>query len=285
MNSGLPRSKNSSGQVLLIVLLVISVLLIVGLSVVSRSVTDIKISQQSQEAARALWVAQSGLENAIKANANIPLTSDVGLSVDYSVDKKSLEGTYFVFPGKVNANEAVTVWLIPHNDETGLIEPPNRAVDYKGPRRISLHWAEVGNKPAIEMALLYKDNSGNFQFKRETFDANASRAANETYFTPADSPGATFPTGETFAYCSRQLIFANNITPYLLRLRLIFNTTPQPLGVKSEDNQAFPKQGNCFFSTATVQESGVVRKLSECRLWQTTPPIFDYLLFSGGSIE
>ncbi|HUW24051.1 MAG TPA: hypothetical protein VMW04_00315 [Patescibacteria group bacterium] len=285
MNSGLPKLKNSEGQVLLIVLLVISVLLIVGLSIVSRSVTDIKISQQSQEAARALWVAQSGLENAIKANADIPLTSDTGLSVDYSVVKRPLEGVDFIFPGKVSANEAVTLWLIPHNEGTGVIEPPVSAAAYQGPRQVSLHWAEGDNKPAIEMTLLYKDSLGNFQFKRGAFDANESRARSETNFTPASRNCSTFSTGETFPYCSGQVVFPANTIPYLLRLRLIFNTTPQPLGVRSEDSGVFPKQGNCFVSTATVQESGVVRKLSECRLWQTTPPIFDYLLFSSNNIE
>ncbi len=282
MNRCLPRSKSSSGQVLLIVLLVISVLLVVGLSMVSRSVTDIKTSQQSQEAARALWVAQSGLESAIKANAEIPLTSNTELSVDYSVDIESLGGADFVFPGKVNANESVTVWLIPHNKDTGLLEPP---ATYEGPRQVSLYWGEGDSKPAIEMTLIYKDASNNFQFMRRTFDADTNRVS-ETNFTPATSPCSTvFSTGETFRYCSGAIAFPTNTIPYLLRLRLIFNTTPQPVGVRSEDGRAFPKQGDCFVSTATVPESGVVRKLSECRLWETTPSIFDYLLFSGSNIE
>lgn len=284
MDSRLPCSKRCEGQVLLIILLVISVLLIVGLSVVSRSVTDVKISQQSQESARALWVAQAGLESAIKANAPLPKTTDEALNVEYSVVQSDVGGNEFVFPDKVNANESITLWLIPHDESTGNLLPPGSAAAYLGPRRVSLYWAEAG-KPALEATLLYKDGSGNFQFKRYAYDSDASRASSQTHFTPASSSCSAI-AGKTLLFCSGSINFPAGVTPYLLRLRLMFSNTPQFIGVKSEEaGRPLPKQGSCFVSTAEVLESGVTRKLSECRLWQTTPPAFDYLLFSGGSLE
>jgi type II secretory pathway pseudopilin PulG len=283
MNSGLPSSKSSSGQVLLIVLLVISVLLVVGLSVVSRSVTDIKISQQSQEAARALWVAQAGLENAIRANAGVSGTNE-SLNVSYDVVQKDVGGNEFVFPDKINANESVTLWLIPHDESTGDLAPPADATTYGGPRRVSLYWAEAG-MPALEATLLYKDALNQFQFKRYTYDPDDSRIPSQTHFAAAVRSSTTIE-GKTLLFNSGQIDFSAGVVPYFLRLRLLFNSTPQFIGAKAEEtDRPFPKQGNCFVSTAEVLESRVTRKLSECRLWQTTPPIFDHLLFSGGDIQ
>ncbi|MBU3957074.1 hypothetical protein KKI19_02265 [Patescibacteria group bacterium] len=45
--------RDSSGQALLIILLVMAVALTIGLSVVSRSITDIRISQEQEQSARA----------------------------------------------------------------------------------------------------------------------------------------------------------------------------------------------------------------------------------------
>jgi Tfp pilus assembly protein PilX len=45
--------KNNSGQTIIIVLLAIAVGLTIGLAVISRSVTSIRISRQEEESARA----------------------------------------------------------------------------------------------------------------------------------------------------------------------------------------------------------------------------------------
>jgi len=286
MDRSLPRLKHCEGQVLLIILLVISVLLVVGLSIVSRSVTDIKISQQSQEAARALWIAQAELEKAIKANASIGTTRDEGLNVEYSVVKSDISGGEFIFPEKTNANESVTLWLVPHSETTGEIVAPATPAEYQArlPRKVSLYWAETG-KPALEATLIYKNAAGNFLFRRYVFDSDFTRADTQTYFTRASIIGCAPIKGKTLSFCSGKIDFPANTIPYLLRLRLLFTATPQFIGAKSEDGKDFPVQGSCFDAMAKVSESGVTRRLSECRLWQTTPPIFDYLLFSGINIE
>jgi len=55
--------KGQRGQVGLVVLLVTVVLLTVGVSVASRSVTELQLSRQEQESTRALNLAESGIEN------------------------------------------------------------------------------------------------------------------------------------------------------------------------------------------------------------------------------
>ncbi|MBU2577208.1 hypothetical protein KKA69_00060, partial [Patescibacteria group bacterium] len=111
------KKEKEKGQAVLILLLAIAVILTVGLSIVSRSITDVKISQQSQESARALWVAQAGLEQAIRSNSSIGSAgSPEELNgVSYYVEKRDLGlSTQYVYPSKVKANEPITVWLVGH---------------------------------------------------------------------------------------------------------------------------------------------------------------------------
>ena len=54
-----------SGQALLVVLLMLGVALTIGISIASRSTTEVEISTTQQEAARALEAAETGIEKAL----------------------------------------------------------------------------------------------------------------------------------------------------------------------------------------------------------------------------
>lgn len=269
MQKVLPRQSSSKeGQVVLIVLLVMSVILVVGLSIASRSVTDIKISQQSQEAARALWVAQAGLEEAMKSNRSIASSEEKKLSgVDYSVTKTGIGGAAeFVFPGNFGPDEPATLWL-----------------DGYAGSSLTFFWGKEippvfsDTTPALEATLIYKAGV-NYLTKRYVYDPYQNRST-KTNFNDVVFGGSCGDTN--FAFNSGAI----NIpaSSYLVRLKLLFNDTAQPIGVRG--NAVLPPQGNCFDSTATVPESGVSRKLRQCQLYSTTPPIFDNVLFSGSNIQ
>lgn len=271
----LPYSRFSfqRGQVILVILLILSVILVVGLAVVSRSVTDVKISQQSQEATRALWVAQAGLEQAIKANAGIGGTLN---EVAYSVAKEDLGGqsNNFVFPGKFSSGDSQTLWLVDHNSDGTINFNP------KGISRLTLFWGQsTSDKTALEATLLYKTSEGKYYFKRYAYAP--SELTSSTYFAQATSPCSLNEV--TFTYCSDNFSLPSGSVPIFLKIKLLFNSFPQPVGVSA--NASLPNQGACYESTATVTESGITRKLQQCQLWETTPPIFDYVLFSGGSLQ
>lgn len=274
MSKQLPYSQK--GQVVLIILLILTVLLTVGLSVASRSVTDIKISQQSQESARALWVAQAGLEQAMKAN--VGTGGDIVLNnVTYKVTAATgLDGgNEFVFPDKVSADDSRTFWLVEH-DASGQINELIKK--YNGPK-LTIYWGDSTNSPALEVTYIYKDNSDNFHNVHYAFDPQTRTPP--TNFSPVGSGGTIL--GVNFPRSGS--ISTSGKTPYLLKIKPMFNSSPVQIGLKVDDSShIFPSQGNCFDSTATVLESNITRKLTECRYWQTTPSIFDYLLFSGGGL-
>lgn len=277
MKKNLPKSFSQSGQVVLVVLLVMAVVLTVGLSIASRSVTDVKISQQSQEAARALWVAQAGLEKAVKANiqSDLPGSFDNN-SVTYNVVRLGLGGGEdYLYPQKVSAGEPATVWLVGHNENTREIDT---SVFFKG--KLTIYWGNPGESatsettPALEATLIYK-NGGNYYQKRYVYDPNVSRRSENGF-------SDDFGGGQGLEFSS-EVINLNSIQePYLLRIKMLYSTTPQALAVKADGS--LPKQGNCYESSAKVVESGVTRKLKQCQLWEVSPAIFDYVLFSGGNL-
>jgi len=281
MISSLPKALTySKGQIVLIVLLVLSVLSVVGLSVVSRSVTDVKISQQSQEAARALWVAQGELEKAMKANIAIgeAQPEEVG-GVKVWVSKSNFGGgSELLFPDSVAANDPVTLWLVEHKNSQEIDETKS----YSG-NQLTFYWGETStcdaSSPALEATLIYKDNSNDFQSKRFTYDCLSTNRSNFS------SPKTNCSLGEqTFAFCSgpEDLNLPANYQPYFVSLRLLFNASPEPVGVKGD--QALPTQGSCFESSAQIPQSGVTRKLRQCQHYSVLPKIFDFTLFSGGNI-
>jgi len=280
MKKYLPKLRFPKGQVILIVLLVISVVLVVGLSVASRSVTDIKISQQSQESARVLWVAQAGLEKAMKANIGLGVTSLGG--VQYSVARTDIGGSpEFVFPEKVAADDVEVLWLVEHDPGTGQIKIP---LSFYDGNSLTFYWGDPGSaeKPALEATLIY-EKAGGYEIKRYTYDPEPGRTPPTSFDGGWTSTGCSCG-GRDFTYCSAAgESWPGGGKPYMVRLRLIFNTSFQSLGVKGD--KSFPNQGTCFESVATVPESKITRRLRECQSWKVLSETFDFVLFSGGGIQ
>lgn len=270
----LPGKKElEKGQAVLVVLLVMSVLLTLGLSVVSRSVTDVKISQQSQESARAFWTAQAGLEKALLAQSDIP--DDTIDGVSYAVTKSALGGgTKFVFPEKIEVGENFVYWLVDHNPDGSI-----GTTFYSG--NLKVYWGNHGDTDtALIVSLIYKDASGHFQSKKFTYDP-VTRIPPTNFTSPP--PGGGVLSGITFAHTTPWITVPLPLNkPYFANIKMIFNTSPQIVGV--ETSAVGPVQGSCYESKATVTVSNIVRNLKECRTWPQTPGIFDYLLFSGEDI-
>lgn len=108
--------KSQSGQIALVVLLVMVVLLTVGLAVVSRSVTDIRISQETEESARAFSAAEAGIEEALKQDLSVWTGGDIpvgDLTAQVSVMKTNS------FETKIEKEETAEVNL---SDYSGDIE-------------------------------------------------------------------------------------------------------------------------------------------------------------------
>jgi hypothetical protein len=284
------RINITSGQTLLIVLLIAAVILTVGLAIASYSITDIKISQQEEASARAFSAAEAGIEESLKAG----LATDVTVGDITAKVTKIVQGNdkNFNFGGLTFASgELTNVWLIGHTPPPEEKFDPNQK--FKG-SKITICWGNANQvgaaiPPALEASLIYKDGA-NYKVIRAGFDPkNVNPQNGRTIgFESVDSSSGT--------NCGN-LAFAKNIdlasgtfampvggaTPYLLRLKLLYNSESQPLAVSADNN--LPNQGKCFDSSATMTDSNITRKIRQCQFYEAPPAIFDYVLFSGSSLK
>jgi hypothetical protein len=281
----------NSGQALLIIILVLAIALTVGLSVVSRTVTDIRISRQEEESARAFSWAEAGIEEALKLDlgSGQSRSQTVG-EVSYTVSAVGQGGgQWFLFSGsKFDQGETQTVWLAEHNDK-GVPDP---ASGMYSDNKIDFYWGNDGedSNTAIEATIFYKE-AGVFKSTKGAFDPVAGRCgATGNGFECAETGQYNVgPEGGQLTFRYRRLNFpipsSGGITLYALRLKPIYNNTAQIMGVASPGGKNFPSQGKCYISSAQVTTSGVSRRVQQCQFYKTPLTIFDYALFSQGSID
>lgn len=266
--------KNNSGQALLIILLIMAVGLTIGLSVISRSIVDIRLSQQQEESARAFSAAEAGLESLL-ATGGAP---EIFEGFTIKTTTQNLGGTTgFVFPEQINKGDTQTVWLVSHKDDGTLDSDFRNFSDFK------FYWGNKGlggssdTDPALEAFIVYKDGN-EYKTRRVAFDPKAGR-----------SGGFASANVGNFSLEGKDFSFQANFGPvpsgnfYALRIKLLYNNEPQILGVEAV-NAELPIQGKCYQSEASSPTTGISRKVQQCQLYKSLPAIFDYVLFSEGDL-
>lgn len=276
----LPDKKSETGQTVLIILLIMAVVLTLGLSAISSSITDIKISQQTEESSRAFYVAESALEEHLYDTLLAQPTGTIG-GIGYQVTETTQiqGGASFLFPFKVDAGESQTVWLVPYDEASGTFDTSPSHL-YSG--NIQICWGNIdtNENPALMISLVYKDGSS-YEIQRYNFDPGNISGGSFTTF----AAGSCAISGENLRFSSPFIEISDGA---LLKLTLLSlkDSTSQSLGiVKDSGSPDIPSQGDCFESTATVPESGITRKIKQCKLWSNLPGVFSWGLFSGGSLE
>lgn len=276
--------RNSSGQALLIILLVMAVALTIGLSVVSRSITDIRISQEQEESARAFSAAEAGLESLLATGEE--LVESVGdFTIDTDIEPQGNSST-FVFPKEIRADNTQTVWLVNHDEDGALGTNFYTGID------IELYWGNEDTAdnqettPALEIIIIYKEG-GDYKTRRAAFDPKSDRAATSD-FTLVNK--GNYSLGEDkFSFKAKfsdddDADFPSGAEIYALRLKLLYNDEAQILGVKAIGDDDLPLQGNCYASTAFSETTGISRKVEQCQFYPSLSGIFDYVLFSESSL-
>ena len=254
------RKVKEHGQAVLIVLLVVAVALGFGLSIISQSVTDVKISKQEQESARAFNAAEAGIEEALKS-----ITVGVGsitvddIEVDYSVSSET------VLSNTVNENESVEVDLT--DADLGLntvtINWVNSGNATENPGTCT---ASSGGAPASLLVAVIDDADNITRYGVNACDLEADNGM--TNISDAgDSPFL------------RQYDVAVDAGDALVRIRPLYNRTSMNIN----GNVDLPVQAYSISSTAqapTLESKAIEVSRTE----PATPSVFDYVLFSGTSI-
>lgn len=295
--------KKESGQILLVVLLILAVSLTIGLSLISRSITDVEISQETEEAARAFSAAEAGIEVSLITglDSGLYIFPETGASYKSKTSGLGAKGE-FAFPGEYAKGDIQSLWLASYNPETGQYvksyDEDTLRVVWGNPDAIT------ANSPALEVSIYYQDTgdaTNPYKVGRFVLDPYASRSPDPSFCNPGEIgnaqcvdvqsfatgresvDGKTFQFGATlniadFKSSSKTLLFA--------RLRFLYSpeTDYHVLGAKAAGDGVFPSQGTIIESVG--QAGASTRKIEVRRLFPAPPSIFDFLLLSGtGDLE
>ncbi|OGM11455.1 hypothetical protein A2Z22_00190 [Candidatus Woesebacteria bacterium RBG_16_34_12] len=298
------------GQALLIILLVLSVVLTVSLSIVSRSVTDIKITSNEEESVRALSAAEAGVEQALKTGVSTGgiVTLPDNSQFEALVTEIVPTNDEFAYPKKLNKGESITFWLVSHDDSGNL----NCIVGepcYTG-NGIDFYWGEPGTAdnldttPAIEVSIYYdsaqtgivNQNFSKINIVRANFDPKSTRLSLND-FTQADIGSFTIG-GKEFKFRG-QVDFTFAETPIInscrqargcvlmAKVRMFYNDQPHSVGIDPQFtlNNHLSAQGINISSTGTSGlNQDITRKINVFQSFAAAPHVFDSTLFSYGDL-
>lgn len=290
--------KNTSGQALLLVLLGMSVILTVALSILSSSVTDIKITTNEQDALRAFSAAEAGIEKALIAGGS---TSGIigGSNFSATFSSGSSSGTGYTYPTNLASGDTATIWLVNHGIDEALVCDATHPC-FTG-RTIKVCWGAPGTPaaasttPAMEASIFYTTNPGdygNLRIARAPYDPNGARIPLNSFSSP---DAGTCSVGQnnfafqktidlsTLGIGAGTYGVANGLQ--MIRIRLLYNTdTPQPIGIDANfaGNTNLPPQAVSIESTGTSGEA--TRKVQVLKNYADLPPIFDGMVFAPSDI-
>ena len=300
----LPRNnlKSQSGQILIIFLLILVIGLAIILSIASRAITDLRVSTTSEESSRAYFAAEAGVEEALKriSTEGVAVTGgsiDLGQSeVNYSVDTVSLGvDQAFVFPNELAKDDVAQIVFLSNFDILS-----SSAYGDLGEEKLILYWGKdnvnpnnttvPGITPALEFTIVYYTGT-EFKLVKYAFDsaARTNSFCGSVQIAPLGTPFLSkfrfrreikFRTGEG-SPCDDKITTGKLV---LGRIKLLYNDEPHPVAIAPESGKTLPGQVKEIIATGKT-DSGVTRKLKVTRLHPSLPGLFDWVFFSGQSIN
>ncbi|MBI2034149.1 MAG: pilus assembly PilX N-terminal domain-containing protein [Candidatus Levybacteria bacterium] len=195
------------GQVLLIIILVMVVSLTVGLSVVTRSITNLRVSTEEENSQRAFYAAEAGVERALKTTATGAVVSSPGQTLPdnfskiESVNIQETSSQRVLLDKLALKDEASSLWLVddPQNP------PPNgwggTLIFYWGkttPAETCSSDEASNTMAAIEIIVITRP--GNPIAQHYVYDPCSNRRAGNFFGTPATGTYSGIVTGMTFRY-------------------------------------------------------------------------------------
>ncbi len=235
--------------------LIMTVISAVAVSLASRSTVETRVQQMEVESKQALLTAQAGLEQAIFKDSSVSGSLENGKQYEVTIDT---EGVSEVTTEKVSTGDSIDVNLVGAVGVTG----------------VKIYWksALTGGKPAVFVSDVRGDRTydyaydteGNYGFTK-VISGGTLNGVNYTYVTPGS---ITISAGNSIS------------------LRIVVLEAPAFVGVEPIGG-LFPPQSLKYRSVASVGsgENSIKYGLEYNEsIANQLPGIFDYALFSGGTI-
>lgn len=282
--------KNQRGQIILVLILVMTVTLAIGLSIVQKSLTDVSTASKVEQSSRAFSAAEAGVEQTLTRGVNCTGSgcrsfAENNSSIKEIVDSGLIPNTPSVgtrqvaleFP-PLAKEDIVQVWL------ADLNSPSNPPADFYKQTTLDIYWGNSAtDRAAIEVTLVSFEN-GSYKSTKWYLD----QIQRNNGFTQVTSCGG-YSVGNNTYQCRETLTGLPTSGAMLLRARLLYNTTSQPFAVwvpaasTCGSPCSLPPQARSITSTGIAGETQ--RSVNVFQLDKVVPSYFDYAIFSAGEIS
>lgn len=301
-----------TGQVVLILVLIMTVALAIGISVVQRSLSDISTSGKVEQSSRAFSAAEAGIEKALKGDFGSVTFSENNSEAQISPEE--------LFPPQTGAGniqppfeypplakeETAHVWLADPSADLPSCNPPKACYKHSS---LDVYWGDpkaTEDKAALAVNIVYygtdlndPDPSQRTVAKYRTRKWYLDQQIRNNGFCQITCSGNN-PIGPNNYQCKFTLGnnsgclnspggFDNSPLPgnlMLIRARLLDNTTSQPFAVGATSqcaNCSLPTQAKRFASTGISGQTQ--RKIELFQVLNVVPSYFDYAIFAVGEIN
>lgn len=263
------HKKKEEGYIVIIVLLLTAVLLMLGLSLATRTTEEVYLSGQEADTTRVFNAAETGIENALYLVENTP-----GL---IQATPKTFTAAEIAAPDGSDSNLQVTG---EQTDTFDMNIPQGEVLTlkWKPGTRIITKYANCAAAPALIVTL---------------YDPVAIPKAYHVTYNPVSAvntscsgKGTNFQNSTYVSATSSSVTLDNStfgITPNgnaLIRIRPLFADASFTI----EDSAAIKIVSTASDTSGGSGTSAETRKIQVIRTEPAPPSIFDYAVFSGGSL-
>ncbi len=295
--------KNQSGQVVIILLMLMLVALSVGLAVTQKSITDVTTSTQTEQSSRAFSAAEAGIEKALTGGAITGTAYPLGNDATAKVDSSALlpvpgGGVYeaIEYP-PIGRETTAQFWLI----DPAAANMGSAAV--YGGTSFDLYFGNPGittDQPAIEIKVVMVDN-GVYKTQVNYYDSITRITANNFSTVPAscrstvnERLNSTILGSNRDFLCktnvpikipgtSTDCINGANCKVMFIRARFLYSEENQKLAIAPVGNYDFPPQIQIYNATGISGQSE--KQIQAFKVKDIVPAWFDFAVFSVNEIR
>lgn len=262
-------TNKQNGQALIVVIMTLLVVSVVVLAVASRSITDVKISQTSEESARAFSAAEAGVEEAVEKIRAGTVAIDTANNISFPNNARAV---YVVTEQGSSTQSFLSATPLASDTDGFQVYLANR--DGSSPytnSSICIVWGNEGtvssqsDAPSLSIKILYKESGGNIALQGSALDPGGRDG-----FTSANNDASCLnPTTKTVLAADNNLnidrtfAFAHKLSwslpggaaPLVMLIRPLRNvSTGHYIGVTPVGG-VLPSQGYKISSTGSLSQT------------------------------
>lgn len=295
---------SSSGQAFLIVVLIMVIALTVGLSVASRTVTNLKMGSEEANSQKAFSAAEAGIEQTLQTTGQNPVNQNFNTNNGSQII--ALSRTYLggcnnsVCTNKVLLNngspvpkdEGLDIWFTPFSQDPTQIYSTVWPSDGSN-GSFTIYWGEYTgmilaspcNYSAIELMVISYTGSSNWRadpsglrLARYPVESGCTNGRSSGFAVPNaggvsnfNGQGVNFQYGNSFGVSGNAAYPLNHVI-FVRVIPLFYNTK---IGVQiTTPNLNFPSTGQGQIIISEGQAGSTQRQLTYFETWDTLPSEF-----------